>query len=157
MVIATMTPRTQRLSNASPSTTRGWSISKRSRNLHSCAGRSVSQSAADRIPKKTANRLQWAALAARRLRDSRQLPAFASTATASIPGVSASIPAIRSKSPAPQHVAHAQIMEVMGGDIGRNIFFVPLAQRKAATGTDSLGGIGERDALRAQSPAHRDS
>ena len=29
-----------------------------------------------------------------------------------------------------EHVAHAHIMEVMGGDIGRNIFFVPLAQRK---------------------------
>jgi cell division protein FtsQ len=29
-----------------------------------------------------------------------------------------------------EHVAHAQIMEVMGGDIGRNIFFVPLGQRK---------------------------
>jgi cell division protein FtsQ len=29
-----------------------------------------------------------------------------------------------------QHVTHGQIMEVMGGDIGRNIFFVPLAQRK---------------------------
>jgi len=29
-----------------------------------------------------------------------------------------------------EHIAHAQIMEVMGGDIGRNIFFVPLAQRK---------------------------
>ena len=29
-----------------------------------------------------------------------------------------------------EHVAHAQIMEAMGGDIGRNIFFVPLAQRK---------------------------
>jgi len=29
-----------------------------------------------------------------------------------------------------EHVAHAQIMDVMGGDIGRNIFFVPLAQRK---------------------------
>ena len=29
-----------------------------------------------------------------------------------------------------QHVAHSQILEVMGGDIGRNIFFVPLAQRK---------------------------
>jgi len=28
------------------------------------------------------------------------------------------------------HVAHAQIMDVMGGDIGRNIFFVPLAQRQ---------------------------
>ena len=56
-----------------------------------------------------------------------------------------------------EHVAHAQIMEVMGGDIGRNIFFVPLAQRQAATGTDSVGGIGERDALCAESPAHRDS
>jgi cell division protein FtsQ len=30
-----------------------------------------------------------------------------------------------------QNVTHAQVMEVMGGDIGRNIFFVPLAQRKA--------------------------
>jgi cell division protein FtsQ len=29
-----------------------------------------------------------------------------------------------------QHVPHAQIMEVMGGDIGRNIFFIPLAHRK---------------------------
>ena len=29
-----------------------------------------------------------------------------------------------------EHVLHAQIMEVMGGDIGRNIFFVPLAQRQ---------------------------
>jgi cell division protein FtsQ len=29
-----------------------------------------------------------------------------------------------------KHVAHSQIMEVMGGDIGRNIFFVSLAQRK---------------------------
>ena len=29
-----------------------------------------------------------------------------------------------------QHVSHVQIMEVMGGDIGRNIFFVPLAQRQ---------------------------
>ncbi|MGA2355267.1 MAG: FtsQ-type POTRA domain-containing protein, partial [Terriglobales bacterium] len=29
-----------------------------------------------------------------------------------------------------EHVTHVQIMEVMGGDIGRNIFFVPLAQRK---------------------------
>ncbi len=29
-----------------------------------------------------------------------------------------------------QNVARSQVMEVMGGDIGRNIFFVPLAQRK---------------------------
>src|SRR5262245_50105602 len=30
-----------------------------------------------------------------------------------------------------QNVGRPQIMEVMGGDIGRNIFFVPLADRKA--------------------------
>jgi len=29
-----------------------------------------------------------------------------------------------------QNVSRAQVMEVMGGDIGRNIFFVPLGQRK---------------------------
>ena len=29
-----------------------------------------------------------------------------------------------------EHVTHAQIMEVMGGDIGRNIFFIPLAEQK---------------------------
>jgi cell division protein FtsQ len=30
-----------------------------------------------------------------------------------------------------QNVTKAQIMEVLGGDIGRNIFFIPLAQQKA--------------------------
>jgi cell division protein FtsQ len=30
-----------------------------------------------------------------------------------------------------ENVTRAQVMEVMGGDIGRNIFFVPLSQRKA--------------------------
>lgn len=30
-----------------------------------------------------------------------------------------------------ENVSRSQIMEVMGGDIGRNIFFVPLAERKA--------------------------
>ena len=30
-----------------------------------------------------------------------------------------------------ENVTKAQIMEVMGGDIGRNIFFIPLAQQKA--------------------------
>jgi cell division protein FtsQ len=29
-----------------------------------------------------------------------------------------------------QNVTRAQVMEVMGGDIGRNIFFVPLSQRQ---------------------------
>src|SRR5215467_8286260 len=30
-----------------------------------------------------------------------------------------------------KNVTHGQVMEVMGGDIGRNIFFIPLSQRKA--------------------------
>jgi cell division protein FtsQ len=30
-----------------------------------------------------------------------------------------------------ENVSHGQVMEIMGGDIGRNIFFIPLAQRKA--------------------------
>jgi len=30
-----------------------------------------------------------------------------------------------------QNVTRAQVMDVMGGDIGRNIFFIPLAQRQA--------------------------
>jgi cell division protein FtsQ len=30
-----------------------------------------------------------------------------------------------------RNVPHAQVMEVLGGDIGRNIFFIPLAERKA--------------------------
>ena len=29
-----------------------------------------------------------------------------------------------------EHVTHGQIMEVMGGDIGRNIFFIPLGEQK---------------------------
>jgi cell division protein FtsQ len=29
------------------------------------------------------------------------------------------------------NVPHAQVMEVLGGDIGRNVFFIPLAERKA--------------------------
>ena len=34
------------------------------------------------------------------------------------------------RSPACDNVTRAQVLEVMGGDIGRNIFFVPLAQRQ---------------------------
>src|SRR5579864_2626057 len=30
-----------------------------------------------------------------------------------------------------ENVTKAQIMEVLGGDIGRNIFFIPLSQQKA--------------------------
>jgi cell division protein FtsQ len=30
-----------------------------------------------------------------------------------------------------RNVPHAQVMEVLGGDIGRNIFFIPLTERKA--------------------------
>jgi cell division protein FtsQ len=81
------------------------------------------------LPKKTANRLMWVAVA---LIVFAILGAFAaglydygkhswrfridSSDQIQVSGA--------------EHVSHAQIMEVMGGDIGRNIFFVPLAQRK---------------------------
>ncbi len=82
------------------------------------------------IPKKTANRLKWVVLA---------LVAFAILATAGLSIYRYGEHSWRFRIDSSdqievagaQHVAHAQIMEVMGGDIGRNIFFVPLAQRKA--------------------------
>jgi len=81
------------------------------------------------LPKKTANRLMWVALA---------LVAFAILGAA---GLSLYRYGERSwrfrvdssdqiEVTGAEHVAHAHIMEVMGEDIGRNIFFVPLAQRK---------------------------
>ncbi len=51
-----------------------------------------------------------------------------------------------------QNVTKAQIMEVMGADIGRNIFFIPLVAAEGATRTDSVGRIGQRDALRPEPP-----
>ena len=51
-----------------------------------------------------------------------------------------------------QNVTKAQIMEVMGADIGRNIFFIPLDQQQRATRTDSLGRVRQRDALCAEPP-----
>jgi cell division protein FtsQ len=81
------------------------------------------------LPKKTAIRLKWVALA---------LVAFAilGAAGAGLYDYGKHSWRFRIASSdqievsGAEHVAHAQIMEVMGGDIGRNIFFVPLAQRK---------------------------
>ena len=81
------------------------------------------------LPKKTANRLKWIALAillfavlgvfsATLYRYGKHSWRFRIDSSDQIE-VSGS-----------QHVSHAQIMEVLGGDIGRNIFFVPLSQRK---------------------------
>jgi cell division protein FtsQ len=81
------------------------------------------------LPKKTANRLMWVALAVVVLailgaaglslyRYGKHSWRFRIDSSDQIEVAGA------------EHVAHAQIMEVMGGDIGRNIFFVPLAQRK---------------------------
>lgn len=82
------------------------------------------------IPKKTAHRLRWIALALvalamlgvaglRIYRYGEHSWRFRVDSSDQIEVVGA------------QHVTHSQIMEVMGGDIGRNIFFVPLAQCKA--------------------------
>ena len=81
------------------------------------------------LPKKTANRLKWVAVA---------LVALAIVGTAGLFLYRYGKHSWRFRVDSSdqievtgaQHVAHAQIMEVMGGDIGRNIFFVPLAQRK---------------------------
>ena len=82
------------------------------------------------LPKKTANRLLWAAIAvailgacaigAAGLYDYGEHSwrfRVESSDNLEITGM--------------QNVTKAQIMEVMGADIGRNIFFVPLAQQKA--------------------------
>ncbi len=81
------------------------------------------------FPKKTANRLLWAGAA---------LTAFAILGAAGLGLYRYGERSWRFRIDSSdqievtgaEHVAHAQIMEVMGGDIGRNIFFVPLAQRK---------------------------
>ena len=81
------------------------------------------------LPKKTFNRLLWVGVA---------LAAFAILGAAALGLYSYGKHSWRFRIDSSDqievsgadHVAHAQIMEVMGGDIGRNIFFVPLAQRK---------------------------
>jgi cell division protein FtsQ len=81
------------------------------------------------LPKKTANRLMWVALAV-------VVMAMLGAAGLSLYRYGKHSWRFRIDSSdqievaGAEHVAHAQIMEVMGGDIGRNIFFVPLAQRK---------------------------
>jgi len=81
------------------------------------------------LPKKTANQLKWVALAL-------VVVAILGAAGASLYRYGKHSWRFRIDSSdqievaGAAHVAHAQIMEVMGGDIGRNIFFVPLAQRK---------------------------
>jgi cell division protein FtsQ len=81
------------------------------------------------LPKKTANRLKWVALA---------LLVFAILGAAAFALYDYGEHSWRFRIDSSDqievegaaHVPHAQIMDVMGGDIGRNIFFVPLALRK---------------------------
>ena len=81
------------------------------------------------LPKKTATRLLWAALAAvisivclvgaaglYRYEEHSWRFRLNSSDNIEVAGLT--------------NVSHAQIMEVMGGDIGRNIFFIPLEQRQ---------------------------
>ncbi len=81
------------------------------------------------LPKKTANRLKWVALA---------LLVFAILGAAAFALYDYGEHSWRFRIDSSDqievegatHIPHAQIMDVMGGDIGRNIFFVPLALRK---------------------------
>src|SRR6202162_1298738 len=82
------------------------------------------------LPKKTANRLLWAVAAA-------AVVCVASLATAARYHYGEHSWRFRVESSdnievtGMQNVTKQQIMEVMGADIGRNIFFIPLAQQKA--------------------------
>src|SRR5271155_1898055 len=82
------------------------------------------------LPKKTANRLLWAAVAAAAC-------CVAALAAAWLYHYGERSWRFRVESSdnievaGMQNVTKAQIMEVMGADIGRNIFFIPLAQQKA--------------------------
>ena len=52
------------------------------------------------------------------------------TTTAKIPGDSGWIRAMPSRLSEPKNATRAQVLEVMGADIGRNVFFIPLDERK---------------------------
>jgi cell division protein FtsQ len=81
------------------------------------------------LPKKTASRLLWASLAV-------VILAVAAIAAAGLYEYGERSWRFRVESSdnievaGMQNVTKAQIMEVMGADIGRNIFFIPLAQQK---------------------------
>jgi len=82
------------------------------------------------LPKKTANRLLWSLVAA-------GVVCTAAVAAATLYRYGERSWRFRVESSdnievtGMQNVSKAQIMEVMGADIGRNIFFIPLAQQKA--------------------------
>jgi cell division protein FtsQ len=82
------------------------------------------------LPKKTANRLIWVSLAA-------ALVCFATVAASAFYRYGERSWRFRVDSSdnieitGTQNVTKGQIMEVMGGDMGRNVFFIPLAQQKA--------------------------
>jgi cell division protein FtsQ len=82
------------------------------------------------LPKKTASRLLWACIAA-------ALLCVTAIAAATLYEYGERSWRFRVESSdnidvtGMQNVTKAQIMEVMGADIGRNIFFIPLAQQKA--------------------------
>ncbi|PYX87225.1 MAG: hypothetical protein DMG68_12515 [Acidobacteria bacterium] len=82
------------------------------------------------LPRKTANRLKWIVLAA-------AIVCFVSMGAGAAYRYGEHSWRFRLQSSddieifGNHNVTHAQVMEVLGGDIGRNVFFVPLAQRKA--------------------------
>ena len=111
--------------------TRVWLTWMWTRNPRFCADKSVSPPAAARFPRKLPIALLWATIAVDDLVRRRDRRRRHCTTTASTRGASASSRATTSKSPAWRTSPRPQIMEVMGADIGRNIFFVPLTQQKA--------------------------
>ncbi len=82
------------------------------------------------LPKKTATRLTWGAIALTVV----GLPVFGVAALYHYGEHSWRFRVVSSDNieiTGLENVTRAQVMEVLGGDIGRNIFFVPLAERQA--------------------------
>ena len=93
------------------------------------ADKNASRSAADRFPKKPPRRLTWGAIAL-------TLVFLCGMAIAALYHYGEHSWRFRVDSSDDieisglDNVTRSQVIEVMGGDIGRNIFFIPLAERK---------------------------
>ena len=106
-----------------------WTLTSR-RNRHFCAGKSASLRDAGRFQKKPFTGSSGSDVAT-------LVAIFASIAGAAVYRYGEHSWRFRIESSdnieisGTHNVTHAQVMEVLGGDIGRNIFFIPLSERKA--------------------------
>ena len=142
------------LPSANSSTTRAWSIWKRSRNRRSCAARNESPSAADPLPKKDRQPPEVGRPGARRscglgafcaglYRYGKHSWRFRIDSSDQIEVAGA------------QHVAARPNHGSQWAAISAANFFRSAGPAQTAARADSMGRVGQRNALRAEPPAHR--